>query len=283
MAAAQGVPAADRCCAFCGHGDLNEVIDFGEVALAGAFLKQSDFQRERKYPLRVCFCPKCCAVQVTDKVDPAIMFANYFYFSSAIRTLRYYTEALDKVHGEVGPETADRFSYAVHEPLGVIGAIMPWNFPIHLTMWKIAPALAMGNSIVLKPAELTSMTALKLGELALEAPAGWKIEPASQAFTIASAGELFVAAFTVTPPAAASRARSPKCPSTASASRASSMRSRCRAAGARRCGSAGRPGGRRNGPPRPCGSPRPGRYSPIEGIVVQVALGGGQGLAERGG
>ena len=97
-----------------------------------------------------------------------------FDVPSAIRTLRYYAEALDKIHGEVGPETADRFSYAVHEPLGVIGAIMPWNFPIHLTMWKVAPALAMGNSIVLKPAELTSMSALKLGELALEAgvPAG---------------------------------------------------------------------------------------------------------------
>ena len=53
--------------------------------------------------------------------------------------------------------------------LGVIGAIMPWNFPLHLTMWKVAPALAMGNSIVVKPAELTSMSALKLGELALEA------------------------------------------------------------------------------------------------------------------
>ena len=90
MASAPSAPtaASDRRCAFCGHDDLNEVIDFGEVALAGAFLKQSDFQQERKYPLRVCFCPKCHAVQVTDKVDPAIMFANYFYFSSAIRTLR---------------------------------------------------------------------------------------------------------------------------------------------------------------------------------------------------
>lgn len=97
-----------------------------------------------------------------------------FDIPSAVRSLRYYAEALDKVHGEVGPETADRFSYAVHEPLGVIGAIMPWNFPLHLTMWKVAPALAMGNSVVLKPAELTSLTALKLAELAIEAglPAG---------------------------------------------------------------------------------------------------------------
>ena len=90
MASAPSAPTApaDRRCAFCGHDDLNQVIDFGEVALAGAFLKQSDFQQERKFPLRVCFCPKCHAVQVTDKVDPALMFANYFYFSSAIRTLR---------------------------------------------------------------------------------------------------------------------------------------------------------------------------------------------------
>ena len=87
----------------------------------------------------------------------------------AIRALRYYAEALDKVYGEVGPETEDRISFAIHEPLGVIGAIVPWNFPLHMAMWKVAPALAMGNSIVLKPAEQSPLTALKLGELALEA------------------------------------------------------------------------------------------------------------------
>lgn len=92
----------------------------------------------------------------------------------AIRTLRYYAEALDKVYGEVGPEAPDRISFAVHEPLGVIGCIVPWNFPLLMAMWKVAPALAMGNSIVLKPAEQSPLTALKLGELALEAglPAG---------------------------------------------------------------------------------------------------------------
>jgi 4-(gamma-glutamylamino)butanal dehydrogenase len=88
---------------------------------------------------------------------------------NAIRSLRYYAEALDKVYGEVGPEAPGRFSYAVHEPLGVIGAIVPWNFPLHMAMWKVAPALAMGNSVVLKPAEQSPLTALKLGELALEA------------------------------------------------------------------------------------------------------------------
>ncbi|KQV54856.1 MULTISPECIES: aldehyde dehydrogenase [unclassified Caulobacter] len=92
----------------------------------------------------------------------------------AIGTCRWYAEALDKVYGEVGASPLDRLSYAVHEPLGVIGAIVPWNFPLHMAMWKVAPALAMGNSVVLKPAEQSPLTALKLGELALEAglPAG---------------------------------------------------------------------------------------------------------------
>ena len=87
----------------------------------------------------------------------------------SINTLRYYAEALDKIYGEVGPGTPDRFSFAVHEPLGVVGAIVPWNFPLLMAMWKIAPALAMGNSVILKPAEQSPLTALKIGELALEA------------------------------------------------------------------------------------------------------------------
>jgi gamma-glutamyl-gamma-aminobutyraldehyde dehydrogenase len=87
----------------------------------------------------------------------------------AIGTTRWYAEALDKVYGEVGPSPADRISTATYEPLGVIGAIVPWNFPLHMAMWKVAPALAMGNCVVLKPAEQSPMTALRLGELALEA------------------------------------------------------------------------------------------------------------------
>ena len=92
----------------------------------------------------------------------------------AIDTTRYYAEALDKIYGEVAPPHPTRLSYAVHEPLGVIGAIVPWNFPLHMAMWKVAPALAMGNSVVLKPAEQSPMTAIRMAELALEAglPAG---------------------------------------------------------------------------------------------------------------
>src|SRR3546814_9931658 len=74
----------------------------------------------------------------------------------AIQTVRWYAEALDKVYGEVGPNQQGKFSFAVHEPLGVVGAITPWNFPLHMAMWKVAPALAMGNSVVLRSEEHTS-------------------------------------------------------------------------------------------------------------------------------
>ncbi len=87
----------------------------------------------------------------------------------SIQSARWYAEALDKIYGEVGPTPINRFSFAVHEPLGVIGAIVPWNFPLLMAMWKVAPALAVGNSVILKPAEQSPSTALKLGELALEA------------------------------------------------------------------------------------------------------------------
>jgi len=88
---------------------------------------------------------------------------------SAAATFRYYAEALDKVYGEIAP-TANNVLALIHrEPVGVVGAIVPWNFPLMIGAWKIAPALAMGNSVVLKPAETASLTLLRLAALALEA------------------------------------------------------------------------------------------------------------------
>ncbi len=88
---------------------------------------------------------------------------------SAAGTFRYYAEACDKIYGEIAP-TADNTLGLIHkEPVGVVGAIVPWNFPMMIGAWKIAPALAAGNSLVLKPAESASLTLLKLAELAAEA------------------------------------------------------------------------------------------------------------------
>src|SRR5947208_2288655 len=69
----------------------------------------------------------------------------------------------------VSPPVGEAFVYTRREPLGVVGAIVPWNFPMLITSWKIGPALAAGNTVVLKPSEMTSLTAIRLAELALEA------------------------------------------------------------------------------------------------------------------
>src|SRR5262249_11860204 len=73
------------------------------------------------------------------------------------------------INGQVIPARPDALTYTVREPMGVVGAIIPWNFPLMIGMWKLAPALACGCTVVLKPAELTPLTALKIGELALAA------------------------------------------------------------------------------------------------------------------
>ncbi|PDT00656.1 aldehyde dehydrogenase [Rhizobium chutanense] len=88
---------------------------------------------------------------------------------SAAGTFRYYAEAIDKVYGEIAP-TADNILGLIHrEPVGVVAAIVPWNFPMMIGAWKIAPALAAGNSVVLKPAEGASLTLLRLAALCAEA------------------------------------------------------------------------------------------------------------------
>ncbi|MBW4960376.1 aldehyde dehydrogenase [Sulfitobacter sp. CW3] len=88
---------------------------------------------------------------------------------SAAATIRYYAEALDKIYGEIAPTTSDILGLIHKEPVGVVGAIIPWNFPLMIGAWKLGPALAMGNSVVLKPAETASLSLMRMAELALEA------------------------------------------------------------------------------------------------------------------
>ncbi|MFY1708296.1 aldehyde dehydrogenase family protein [Tritonibacter scottomollicae] len=87
---------------------------------------------------------------------------------SAAGTFRYYAEALDKVAGEVAPTAPDVLGLVQRAPVGVVGAIVPWNFPLMIGAWKLAPALAMGNSVVLKPAETASLSLLRLAEICSE-------------------------------------------------------------------------------------------------------------------
>jgi len=88
---------------------------------------------------------------------------------SAAATIRYYAEAIDKVYGEIAPTGRDVLGLVHREPLGVVGVIVPWNFPLMIGAWKIAPALAAGNSVVVKPPETASLSLLRLAALASEA------------------------------------------------------------------------------------------------------------------
>jgi len=87
----------------------------------------------------------------------------------AIEALAWYAEASDKVYGEVAPTASDVVATVTREPLGVVGVVVPWNFPLMLTCWKLGPALVAGNTVVIKPAEQSPLTALRLAQIAVEA------------------------------------------------------------------------------------------------------------------
>ncbi|MGX9356694.1 aldehyde dehydrogenase [Roseobacteraceae bacterium S113] len=87
----------------------------------------------------------------------------------SIACIKWHAELIDKIYDQTGPAGDDALSLIVREPLGVVAAILPWNFPLLMMAWKIGPALAAGNSVIVKPAEDTSMSALRLAELAYEA------------------------------------------------------------------------------------------------------------------
>jgi len=91
-----------------------------------------------------------------------------------INCIKWHAEAIDKIYDQVAPASDDHMAMVVREPVGVVGLVLPWNFPLLMMAWKIAPALAVGCSVIVKPAEETSLTALRLAELASDAgvPAG---------------------------------------------------------------------------------------------------------------
>jgi 4-guanidinobutyraldehyde dehydrogenase/NAD-dependent aldehyde dehydrogenase len=88
---------------------------------------------------------------------------------AAARCIAWFAEAIDKIYDEVAPTSHDALALVTREPVGVVGAIVPWNFPLLMASWKLGPALAAGNSVVLKPSEKSPLTAIRVAELAIEA------------------------------------------------------------------------------------------------------------------
>ena len=98
-----------------------------------------------------------------------IQYALSVDVPSTARTIAWYAEAIDKVYDEIAPTPATALALITREPMGVVGVIVPWNYPMIMAAWKLGPALATGNSVVLKPSEKSPYTALRLAELAVEA------------------------------------------------------------------------------------------------------------------
>ena len=88
---------------------------------------------------------------------------------AVIECVRWFAEAIDKIYDEIAPTAKDQLALITREPLGVVAAVVPWNFPLLMAAWKFSPALAAGNSVVVKPAEQSPMSALRMAELAMEA------------------------------------------------------------------------------------------------------------------
>ncbi len=116
------------------------------------------------------------SLALTETLDMGkpIQYARSVDVKGAANCIRWYGEAIDKVYGEVASTPDNALALVTQEPVGVVGIIVPWNYPMLMASWKIAPALAAGNSVVLKPSEKSPLTALRMAELALQAgiPAG---------------------------------------------------------------------------------------------------------------
>jgi gamma-glutamyl-gamma-aminobutyraldehyde dehydrogenase/4-guanidinobutyraldehyde dehydrogenase/NAD-dependent aldehyde dehydrogenase len=109
------------------------------------------------------------ALMETLDMGKPIKYSRAVDVNSAANCIRWYGEAVDKIYDEIAPTGSTALALITREPMGVVGVIVPWNYPMIMAAWKIAPALAAGNSVVLKPSEKSPLTALRLAELAMEA------------------------------------------------------------------------------------------------------------------
>jgi acyl-CoA reductase-like NAD-dependent aldehyde dehydrogenase len=139
--------------------------DMAPADRKAVMLRWADLVRERALDL---------ALLETLDVGKPISDSINVDVSLCAQNIQWYGECVDKVYGQIAPVPHDQLALVTREPLGVVGAVVPWNYPLIITSWKIAAALAAGNSVVLKPAEQSPLSALLLAELAVEAglPAG---------------------------------------------------------------------------------------------------------------
>jgi gamma-glutamyl-gamma-aminobutyraldehyde dehydrogenase/4-guanidinobutyraldehyde dehydrogenase/NAD-dependent aldehyde dehydrogenase len=162
----------------CKEADVNLAVHYARAAFedrrwAGLSPKERKQTMIRFADLVLANKEELALLETLDMGKPIRNSLNVDVASSA-RCINWYGEAIDKVYDEIAPTPDHALALIRREPMGVIGVIVPWNYPMIMAAWKIAPALACGNSVVLKPSEKSPLTALRLAELALQAgvPAG---------------------------------------------------------------------------------------------------------------
>lgn len=157
----------------CGQADVDAAVASARKAFeSGVWSRMPPLERKKillRFAELVLAHREELALLETLNVGKPITNALNGDIPSSATTITWYAEAIDKVYGEVAATSDDLTTLVVREPLGVVAAVVPWNYPLSMAAWKLAPALACGNSVILKPAEQSPFTALKLGEIAIEA------------------------------------------------------------------------------------------------------------------
>ena len=154
-----------------GSDDVDAAVEAARAALNGPWGQMSARERGRlvrKLGERLMERADEVARLETLHNGKPISESRHIEIPAAAECFEYYAGWADKVMGETIPVKGNYLTYTLREPLGVVAAIVPWNFPLLLAAWKIAPALACGNTVILKPASQTPLTALALGEIATE-------------------------------------------------------------------------------------------------------------------
>ncbi|MGA8708813.1 MAG: aldehyde dehydrogenase [Steroidobacteraceae bacterium] len=159
--------------AACEQADVDAAVAGARRAFdQGVWAAQSPAARKRvllRFAERIDAAAEELALLETLDVGKPIRDSLSVDVPSTARCVRWYAEAVDKLYDEVAPTGAESLALVTREPMGVVGAIVPWNFPMIMAAWKIGPVLAAGNSLVLKPSEKSPLSAIRLGQLALEA------------------------------------------------------------------------------------------------------------------
>ncbi|MEB3370909.1 aldehyde dehydrogenase [Saccharopolyspora mangrovi] len=157
----------------CGHADVDAAVSAARTCFESGAWSSAEPAVRKKVLLRLAdlIDEHRTELALLDSMDMGklVTDAHDIDVPGAAGLFRWYAEAIDKESGEVAPTAAGDLALVRRVPLGVVGAVVPWNFPLDMATWKLAPALAAGNSVVLKPAEQSPLSALRLAELASEA------------------------------------------------------------------------------------------------------------------